>query len=91
MRSFSTVHDRHNKSLGRASYNKQLTKKNTLKYDQHKMPFIVDFVAGRALMLYYCENIAGYFFENLCYVALFYLKTTFNLVFCTNPLFLYCV
>lgn len=45
MRSFSTVHEKHNKSLGRGSYNKQLTKKKTLKYDQHKMPYIVDFVA----------------------------------------------
>ncbi|XP_060608574.1 WD repeat-containing protein 36-like isoform X2 [Ruditapes philippinarum] len=43
MRSFSTVHDKHHKSLGRASYNKQLSKKNTLKYDEHKMPYIVDF------------------------------------------------
>jgi U3 small nucleolar RNA-associated protein 21 len=46
MRSFSTVHDKHHKSLGRASYNKQLSKKNTLKYDEHKMPYIVDFATG---------------------------------------------
>ena len=47
LRSFSTIHDKHNKSLGRASYNKAQTKKNSLKYDQHKMPYIVEFVAGR--------------------------------------------
>lgn len=47
MRSYSTVHERHNKSLGRASYHKNLSKKNSLKFDQHKMPYIVNFVAGR--------------------------------------------
>ncbi|KAL4237143.1 WD repeat-containing protein 36 [Mactra antiquata] len=45
MRSFSTLHDSHNKSLGRASYQKKSTKKKTLKYDQHKMPYVVNFVA----------------------------------------------
>ncbi|XP_013379758.1 WD repeat-containing protein 36 isoform X1 [Lingula anatina] len=43
LRSFSTVHDRHNKSLGRASYNKAETKKTGLKLDQHMMPPITDF------------------------------------------------
>jgi U3 small nucleolar RNA-associated protein 21 len=41
--SFSTDHDRKNKSLGRASFNKQETKRNGLKLDQHKMPPIVEF------------------------------------------------
>ncbi|XP_052776879.1 WD repeat-containing protein 36-like [Mya arenaria] len=45
LRSFSTIHERHNKSLGRASYHKSQTKKKTLKYDQHRMPYIVNFVA----------------------------------------------
>lgn len=45
MRSFSTVHDSQNKSFGRASFNKAITKKKTLKHDELKMPYIVDFVA----------------------------------------------
>ena len=46
LRSFSTIHDKHNKSLGRASYNKKATKKSTLKNDQHKMPCVTDFATG---------------------------------------------
>ena len=41
--SFSTDHDRKNKSLGRASYNKLETRKTGLKLDQHMMPPILDF------------------------------------------------
>ena len=41
--SFSTEHESKNKSLGRASFNKKETKKSGLKYDQYKMPSIVDF------------------------------------------------
>lgn len=41
--SFSTDHDSKNKSLGRASYNKAETRRRGLKYDEHKMPPIVDF------------------------------------------------
>lgn len=41
--SFSTEHDSKNKSLGRASYNKAETRRRGLKYDEHKMPPIVDF------------------------------------------------
>lgn len=45
MRSFSTVHDSSNKSLGRASYLKKVSKRAGLKMDKHKMPPIVKFVA----------------------------------------------
>ncbi|CAH1774831.1 unnamed protein product, partial [Owenia fusiformis] len=45
LRSFSTVHDRHNKSLGRASFNKAQSKKSGLKLDQHMMPPIIDFAS----------------------------------------------
>lgn len=41
--SFSTDHDRKNKSLGRASFNKTETRKSGLRFDQHMMPPIVDF------------------------------------------------
>lgn len=41
--SFSTDHDRKNKSLGRASFNKIETRKSGLKLDQHMMPPIVEF------------------------------------------------
>jgi U3 small nucleolar RNA-associated protein 21 len=44
--SFSTDHDRKNKSLGRASFNKQETKRTGLKLDQHKMPPIVEFCSN---------------------------------------------
>jgi U3 small nucleolar RNA-associated protein 21 len=44
--SFSTDHDRKNKSLGRASFNKQETKRSGLKLDQHKMPPIVEFCSN---------------------------------------------
>ncbi|KAK3793159.1 hypothetical protein RRG08_024990 [Elysia crispata] len=45
LRSFSTVHDKHNKSLGRASYHKKASKRAGLKHDKHKMPPIVKFAA----------------------------------------------
>ena len=48
MRIFSTVHDKHNKSLGRASFNKTETKRTGLKHDQHKMPPVTVFAAGRS-------------------------------------------
>jgi len=44
--SFSTDHDRKNKSLGRASFNKQETKRSGLKLDQHKMPPIIEFCSN---------------------------------------------
>ena len=47
LQTFSTVHDRHNRSLGRASFNKKETKKTGLKLDQHMMPPITDFASGR--------------------------------------------
>lgn len=46
--SFSTDHDRKNKSLGRASYNKIETRKTGLKLDQHMMPPIIDFDSSEA-------------------------------------------
>ncbi|XP_070172929.1 WD repeat-containing protein 36-like [Littorina saxatilis] len=45
MRMFSTVHDKHNSSLGRASFNKSETKRTGLKNDQHKMPPVTCFTA----------------------------------------------
>ncbi len=52
LRSFSTVHDSQNKSLGRASYHKAQSKKAGLKHDQHMMPQIMDFDSGiKALCL----------------------------------------
>lgn len=45
LRSFSTVHDKHYKSLGRASYNKTETRKSGLKNDQHKMSPITQFAS----------------------------------------------
>ncbi|GFO27669.1 WD repeat-containing protein 36 [Plakobranchus ocellatus] len=45
LRSFSTVHDKHNKNLGRASYHKKASKRAGLKHDKHKMPAIVKFAA----------------------------------------------
>ncbi|BFY99565.1 hypothetical protein BsWGS_02605 [Bradybaena similaris] len=48
MRSFSTVHDKHNKSLGRASYYKKTSKRSGLKLDKHKMPPIIKFAAEPA-------------------------------------------
>ncbi|KAK3090298.1 hypothetical protein FSP39_010724 [Pinctada imbricata] len=45
LQSFSTQHDKHNKSLGRASYNKSETKKSGLLKDKHMMPPITDFTA----------------------------------------------
>ena len=46
--SFSTDHDRKNKSLGRGSYNKQETKRTGLKLDQHMMPPIIDFSSNES-------------------------------------------
>lgn len=46
MRMFSTVHDKYNKSLGRASFNKSETKRSGLKLDQHAMPPVTAFAAG---------------------------------------------
>ena len=45
---FSTDHDSKNKSLGRASFNKQETKRNGLKLDVHKMPPVVHFDSSEA-------------------------------------------
>jgi len=47
LRSFSTVHDRLDRSLGRASYNKKATKRLGLKNDTYMMPPIIDFASGR--------------------------------------------
>ena len=60
LRSLSSVHDKHNKSLGRASYNKAQSKKNTLKHDQHKMPYIVEFAAGKLLSLECTRSACAY-------------------------------
>ncbi|KAK2173340.1 hypothetical protein NP493_883g01001 [Ridgeia piscesae] len=45
LRSFSTVHDRLDRSLGRASYNKKATKRLGLKNDTYMMPPIIDFAS----------------------------------------------
>ncbi|XP_041359034.1 WD repeat-containing protein 36-like isoform X2 [Gigantopelta aegis] len=45
LRSFSTIHEKHNKSLGRASYHKKASKKSGLKRDLHKMPPITQFAS----------------------------------------------
>ncbi|KAK7486461.1 hypothetical protein BaRGS_00022262 [Batillaria attramentaria] len=45
LRLFSTVHDKHNRSLGRGSFNKAETKRTGLKLDQHLMPPITTFAA----------------------------------------------
>ncbi|XP_012945406.1 WD repeat-containing protein 36 isoform X2 [Aplysia californica] len=45
IRSFSTVHDKHNKSLGRASYHKKASRRLGLKMDKYKMPAVVKFAA----------------------------------------------
>uniref|UniRef100_A0A2C9KX08 Uncharacterized protein n=1 Tax=Biomphalaria glabrata TaxID=6526 RepID=A0A2C9KX08_BIOGL len=46
VRSFSTVHDKNNKNLGRASYFKKASKRAGLKLDKYKMPPVVRFAAG---------------------------------------------
>lgn len=45
LRSFSTVADQMNKSLGQASYNRKVAKKKGIRNDPGKMPPIVDFTA----------------------------------------------
>ena len=45
---FSTEHDRKNKALGRASFNKAETKRTGLRLDQHMMPPIIDFDSSEA-------------------------------------------
>ena len=47
LRSFSTLHDSENKSLGRASFNKAETKRSGLQKDRHMMPPITAFAAGK--------------------------------------------
>jgi U3 small nucleolar RNA-associated protein 21 len=49
--SFSVDHECKNKSLGRASFNKNETRRNGLKFDEHKMPPIVDFASGKVCAL----------------------------------------
>ena len=46
--SFSTVHDSHNKSLGRASFNKAETRRVGLRLDKHMMPAVVEFASSEA-------------------------------------------
>ena len=46
VRAFSTQHDRLNRSLGRASYNKKRSKKQGLRLDQFKMPPVVALASG---------------------------------------------
>lgn len=46
--SFSTDHDSKNKSLGRATYNKAETRRRGLKYDEYKMPPIIDFSSNES-------------------------------------------
>ncbi|XP_033115052.1 WD repeat-containing protein 36-like [Anneissia japonica] len=45
LKSFSTVHEKHNKNFGQASMNRSLAKKKGLKNDVFKLPPIVDFAA----------------------------------------------
>jgi len=45
IRSFSTVHDKHNKNLGRASFHKKASKKLGLKLDKYKMPPVIKFAS----------------------------------------------
>ena len=59
MRIFSTVHDKYNKSLGRASFNKTETKRTGLKHDQHKMPPVTVFAAGTSLCVCVCMGGGG--------------------------------
>ena len=48
LRSFSTQHDRLNKSLGRASYDKKKSKKLGLKRDMYMMPPVTAFASEAA-------------------------------------------
>ncbi|KAI8786613.1 WD repeat-containing protein 36 isoform X1 [Biomphalaria glabrata] len=48
VRSFSTVHDKNNKNLGRASYFKKASKRAGLKLDKYKMPPVVRFAAEQS-------------------------------------------
>ncbi|MFT7815671.1 WD repeat-containing protein 36 [Arapaima gigas] len=48
LQSFSTVHERFNKSLGHGSINKKKSKKKGLKYDTMKLPAITTFAAESA-------------------------------------------
>ncbi|XP_055956682.1 WD repeat-containing protein 36 [Patella vulgata] len=45
LRSFSTLHDKHNKNLGRASFDKAASKHSGLKKDLHMMPPITQFTS----------------------------------------------
>lgn len=72
------THDKHNKSLGRASYDKKETKKTGLKKDRYMMPPITQFSSGKITFLtlqliqkYLCAfiimivNQQTYLFENI--------------------------
>ncbi|XP_036385144.1 WD repeat-containing protein 36 [Megalops cyprinoides] len=48
LQSFSTVHERFNKSLGHGSINKKKSKKKGLKYDSMKLPAITTFASETA-------------------------------------------
>lgn len=48
LQSFSTVHERFNKSLGRGSINKKKSKKKGLQYDTLKLPPIITFASEAA-------------------------------------------
>ena len=47
LKSFSTIHDSHNKNLGRASFNKTESKRSGLKRDKHMMPPVTAFASGK--------------------------------------------
>ncbi|XP_071953801.1 WD repeat-containing protein 36-like [Antedon mediterranea] len=45
LKSFSTVHEKHNKNLGQASMKRSVAKKKGLKHDTFKLPPIINFAA----------------------------------------------
>ena len=52
LQTFSTVHDSHSRSLGRASYFKKKSKKSSLREDKYMMPPITDFASGIQSILF---------------------------------------
>ena len=91
LRSFSTVHDRHNKSLGRASFNKAETKKAGLKKDQHMMPPITEFDSGERIssikFFLNINNRAVLIYRNIHLVTIIWVKRYINIYFLLIDLF----
>ncbi|XP_072372521.1 WD repeat-containing protein 36 [Scyliorhinus torazame] len=58
LQSFSTIHERFNKSLGQGSINKKKSKKKGLKYDTLKLPPITTFASESARQSYWDGIIA---------------------------------